>query len=385
MSLSPSTGGVQASVPLDAATRVVPSARVYGLMLIWCLLSVFVYSHFSKLGDSESYLTGAYNESGQARTLFISVLSVSIRSLTGSELVAHLVFAVFAASGLAYLVKNAKIHGRYRWILCLIVLNPNFGIWATVVGRESVFVGFLGYFMGSVVGLDEGRSVGKAFMMIVSAAGMVFIRDAYGVGMVLFMLVFAAQRWGLRIRMSVGVQLALLMLIVALVSVIFADQVSAYLADDILPKARSYFTLDSATTRTWVHLDDASDYFLSLWWSVPVALIGPTVSETLSRPIMFPFFLSGLVVFGTLVFAVRTALRTRGAAYRKLLLVGWLPAVGFIVAVYVPFGVYNPGSAIRYSSCFLLFFLMPWMLASAREWHALQGVNAGLATKGAGE
>ena len=32
---------------------------------------------------------------------------------------------------------------------------------------------------------------------------------------------------------------------------------------------------------------------------------------------------------------------------------------------YVPFGVYNPGSGIRYASCFLLFLVFPWMLRSA--------------------
>jgi hypothetical protein len=385
MNASPFRAGVQGGAPGRPALRVMSRAAVYGIVLMWCLFSVFVYSHFSQLGDSESYLAGVYNESGQARTQFISMLSVFVRSLTGSDLVTHLVFALFTASGLAYLVESAKVHGRYRWILCLILLNPNFGIWAAVVGRESVFVGFLGFFMGSVVGLTGGRSCSRAFILVVSAAGMVFIRDAYGVGMVLFMLVFAAQRWGLRIRMGVGVQLLLLVLVAALISVILADQASAYLATDILPKARSYFTLGSATTRTWVRINDAGDYFASLWWSVPLALIGPTIGETLSRPIMFPFFLSGLIAFGTLVFAVRAALRARGAGYRKLLLIGWLPAIGFIVASYVPFGVYNPGSGIRYSSCFLLFFLMPWMLASAQEWRALQDAGVGPVNRGDGQ
>jgi hypothetical protein len=33
----------------------------------------------------------------------------------------------------------------------------------------------------------------------------------------------------------------------------------------------------------------------------------------------------------------------------------------------VPFGVYNPGSGIRYASCFLLFLVYPSMLLSALE------------------
>jgi hypothetical protein len=44
---------------------------------------------------------------------------------------------------------------------------------------------------------------------------------------------------------------------------------------------------------------------------------------------------------------------------------GWLPAMMVTLISYVPFGVYNAGSGIRYASCFLLFLVFPWMLRSA--------------------
>jgi hypothetical protein len=80
---------------------------------------------------------------------------------------------------------------------------------------------------------------------------------------------------------------------------------------------------------------------------------------------MLPFFLSGLVIFCSLLYAIGVAFRTPAGTERKILLLGWLPAVVVILIAYVPFGIYNSGSAIRYASCFLLFLIFPSMLRSA--------------------
>ncbi|HEX2083754.1 MAG TPA: hypothetical protein VHF86_09775, partial [Xanthomonadaceae bacterium] len=50
---------------------------------------------------------------------------------------------------------------------------------------------------------------------------------------------------------------------------------------------------------------------------------------------------------------------------RRILLLGWLPAMIVILFAYVPFGVYNPGSGIRYASCFMPFLVFPSLLLSA--------------------
>ena len=49
-------------------------ASTYAIFVGWTLFSVFIYSRFSQLGDANSYLTGAYDETGDARTRFITAL-----------------------------------------------------------------------------------------------------------------------------------------------------------------------------------------------------------------------------------------------------------------------------------------------------------------------
>lgn len=353
---------------LPAAAPRLRAWHVYLLFFCWTLFSLYVYSRFSTLGDSHTYLSGAYDDDEHAaRTLVITWLAAGAFSLLRVEFLAHLSFSLFAASGVAYLVRQAKPHGAYRWPLLAILLTPNFGVWSSVIGRESLFVALLGYFLGAVIGYYRSPGVRRLLLALLCIGGMTFIRAPYGIGAGLFFVMFLAYRSGLRIRLSIGLQTLLLFTVFAMVLVAVWPYLNDYIANDVLPKAKGYFTVSSETTRTWIQLDTTGTLFSSLWWTLPLALVGPTPGEVAARPMMLPFLVSGLVVFGSLLYSVVVAFRTPPGRERKILLLGWLPAVAMILVAYVPFGVYNSGSAIRYASCFLLFLVFPSLLLSSVE------------------
>jgi hypothetical protein len=339
--------------------------NVYLLMFGWTLFSVFLYSRFSTLGDSHGYMTGAFDDEHAARTLMIMHIAETVMGIVHSELLAHMAFAGFSATGVVFLIKHAKPRGRYRWPLLAILLTPNFGVWASVSGRESMFIGLCGLFMGSVLGYWRKPSLHLALLALICCAGMIFIRSPYGIGMSLFWLMFLAYRSGPRIGFTLGVQAVLFVAAGALVVSLGWPFLDAYISGDVLPTAVGYFSLGSDNTRTWIHLDTTWEFLASLWWSLPLALVGPTPAEVLARPVMFPFFLSGLVIMGSFLNSILVAFRAPRGLVRKILLLGWLPAMLMIVIAYVPFGIYNSGSAIRYASCFLLFLAFPSMMMSA--------------------
>lgn len=344
-------------------TAPISRALVLAIFVGWTLFSVFVYSRYSQLGDAQAYLTGGYDEGSQGRTLLLVRIAGALRSVLGSDLLVHLAFSLFAASGVCYLLQQADVRGRHRWPVLLLLLNPNFGVWASVTGRESLFIGLLGYFMAAVLGQARRGGAGHVLMAVLCLAGMIYIRAPFGIGIGLFYLIHLLYAWGPRLRISVGVQ-ALFFLMVAALAAWFAwPWIDAYIGNEVLPVARSYFTIHSDTTRTWVQLNSSGDLFSGLWWTLPLSLIGPTPGEVFARPLMLPFFVAGLAVFCLFLHAIHLALfkAPQGAA-RGVLLLGWLPATLVILVSYVPFGIYNPGSGIRYASCFLLFLIFPSLL-----------------------
>jgi hypothetical protein len=340
-------------------------SAVYAIFVVWTLFAVYVYSRYSQLGDARSYLTGAYDDAAQARTYLVTQIATTIISLVRVDVLAHLVFSLFSASGVAYLVGQARVHGHYRWPLLAILLLPSFGVWASVVGREALYIGLLAYFMGATIGYLRQRGMRRWWLAVICVAGMTFIRAPFGAAMgVFFLMVWMLSR-GPRTGLSLGVQ-AVLLLIVGGIALVFAwPHIDAYIAGEVLPKARSFFTIGSSTTRLWVNIATTDELLSSLWWTLPLSLVGPTLGEVMARPVMLPFLLSGLLVFFLLLYAVQQAIRAPAGLPRKVLLLGWLPALALTLVAYVPFGIYNPGSGIRYASCFLLFIIYPWMLRSA--------------------
>jgi hypothetical protein len=347
--------------PREFSTR-----AVYAIFACWTLFAVFVYSHFSQLGDANSYLSGAYDDTGQARTYFITLLATRLMALVHSDLVAHLVYSMFAASGVAYMVRQARVHGPYRWALLAILLCPNFGVWASVIGREALFIGLLGFFMGAVIGYFTERGIGRLLLALACVAGMIFIRSPYGIGTALFLLMFLIYLWGPRTQLSVGVQFLGFAAVAGFVLFLAWPMIDDYIAGDVLPKAKTFFTINSDTTRLWMNLTTTPQLFRGLWWMLPMALVGPTPAEVAARPLMLPFFLSGMMVLCVLLFSLYVAWRkSPPGLLRKILVLGWMPSLALILVSYVPFGVYNPGSGIRYESCFLLFLILPSMFISA--------------------
>src|SRR5688572_10429697 len=347
------------------ARNALGKASVYAIFICWTLFSVYVYSRYSQLGDARSYLTGAYDDEAQARTYLVTQIATTIIGLVKVDVLAHLVFSLFAASGVAYLVGQARLHGAYRWPLLAILLVRSFGVWASVVGREPLYIGLVGFFMGATIGYFRQRGFWKGVLAIFCVAGMIFIRAPFGAAMALFFLMAWMLMRGPRVGLSVGVQAVLLLVVAAIVLIVAWPLVDTYIEVEVLPKARSYFTIGSSTTRLWVDIATTGELFSSLWWTLPLALVGPTPGEVLARPVMLPFLASGLLVFFLLLYAIQQAFRAPAGLPRKLLVLGWFPATALTLVAYVPFGVYNPGSGIRYASCFVLFFVFPWMLRSA--------------------
>lgn len=338
--------------------------HVYALFTMWTLFAVFVYRRFSTLGDSHAYLTGGYVETGSHRTALLSTIASLVYRACHSELAVHLLFSSFAATGIACMltVQPTRLH----WSQGAILFNPNFGTWTASIGREAIFCGLLGLFLASLlhcVASQHDRSQ-KWHLPVMAAClgGMIYIREAFGVIFALFGCLQAVHMTPSRARLDWKLQALAMLVAGTFVLLLAGDPMVEILEHSVLPKAKSYFTIHSATTRTWIELETVGDYLGQFYWMLPTALIGPTLTEVVHRMVFLPIWIGGLMVVSAMANAVLIALQERSPNARKFLVLAWMPAVALLAFVYVPFGIYNPGSGIRYASSMLPFALFPRLL-----------------------
>jgi len=95
-------------------------------------------------------------------------------------------------------------------------------------------------------------------------------------------------------------------------------------------------------------------------------VIGPFPSELLSRPEFTPFFIEGLFIFLMPVLATILVILIKIENKRyfyKLFFLSLAPAILILLFMHAPFGILNPGSAIRWRVNFeQVFYLAPMLL-----------------------
>ena len=95
-------------------------------------------------------------------------------------------------------------------------------------------------------------------------------------------------------------------------------------------------------------------------------IIGPFPSELLSRPEFILFFIEGLYIFAmpvlAIIFVMVIKIEDKRYFY-KIFFLSLAPAILILLFMHAPFGLLNPGSAIRWRVNFeQVFYLAPMLL-----------------------
>lgn len=332
------------------------------LKVFYTFFAVYVFSRFTSLGDSERYLSGSgYDVASLTRTAFVTLLASGLRTVLTLDILVHLVFSGFALGGILYFLSGMKLSQFERILALTLIASPAFGVWSSIVGKEALAVGALGFLLGALI---KGRITPSLIDFGVGFSGLIlfdFIRPQYGVFVSVFTLLWLMSRNSVMSGISTGVWAGIALIVISMVFIVFYDTISTLLENRILPTSQAYFSNpDSRSTRFGVNILTTRDYITSLPWGVPMSIIGPTLSEAVAYPRLAPFFVFGLVNVFVVIYAFFRVLGLRyNRMLQKQLIISWvLPAVG-ILLVHEPFGVYNPGAATRYGTSFMLFFLFP--------------------------
>ena len=128
---------------------------------------------------------------------------------------------------------------------------------------------------------------------------------------------------------------------------------STFFSEDVVNfmlKYQGYFlNLEGGSNRYWIQWNDIYDFLYNSFWAIPQGFIGPTLMESLSKPIQFPVFLEGVLFITVLGYLFFTLLQL--AFKNRVLRVYILPYIFvcfIIIFMSYPILMFNPGSALRY-------------------------------------
>jgi hypothetical protein len=329
------------------------------IKVLGILFAVEIFAKFTPLVDSNLYMQGAMNFDSYIRTRLVGV-SASFLHQIGGIYLTHFIFSLFSILGLVYYY----LTGGRRWVLMLFLILPSSLVWTSIAGKEALFFGATGVIIVIwskyvLAKLSRYDLIFLVLFLIICIA----LRPHYSIG--LFWLFFST----FIIKKSTSKKLMLISIFITFTLfciVIFLgyDDLMRRGWGGIDPNARSsrfiYFEIVPSTVQ-------GNEKFKSLIFiGFIFGIIGPMPTEALSRIELVPFFFEGIMVLLMpllILLLARNSLKIHDEYFYRIFLYALIPAILVLMVIHAPFGILNPGSAVRWRINFEQFFYFaPLML-----------------------
>jgi len=336
-------------------------ASLLCVKVIGVAFATLIFGRFTPLVDSELYIKGFYVGEIASRTALIHSLATMANRLGGTYF-AHLTFALMSVVGLAYYY---LIGGR-RWVLTLVLLFPSALVWTSIVGKEALFFGgftlllvvWTRFATNELVRLDVGAAVLVGVMCAI-------LRPHYAVVVIwLFASVAILKKMG-----DKAWPFILLLFLLGAVGVF------ATVWDDLLYRGFGGIESTARASRfNYFGIEAGSDAGFEQFNSMVhlgalLGIVGPMPVELFARPVFIPFFIEGMLILlcPCLVYFYAGRQHFLGKDRFNAIFLGCLlPAILALMVLHAPFGLLNPGSAIRWRVNFeAIFYMAPLLLLYA--------------------
>jgi len=314
-------------------------------------LAIFAYSQITTLGDVSSYLSGEFFNPQVMffhPTEMIGVVAYSFNLILGPVL-ANVPFAILSFYGVYYAVSRIDLTNKQLTILLILLSFPNFGIWTSIASKEAISVFFMGVLLGFIIDIIKKRHVENYLLIVIVFYLCILFKPQYMIG-ILALLIYLFLSIKLRLKGHGKLFLLVLFFIVSFgLLYIFRYEINA-----LSFRMPSHFSLISSSTRentVWV---EDFDVFKNALYGMYIAFVGPTFTEATQKITHLFAWIESVIIL--LCFAVGSlklylvAIKTYklNVYYLSIFLIVTL----WILFVHYPFGVLNPGSAIRYRENF---------------------------------
>jgi len=328
--------------------------------VFYLLFAVLVYNRFTRLGDTGRYITA--NVSFSLRIFHDSTFFMDFfGGIFGRIFLYNMILANFPAMLISFItikwaVEKLELRKYVNNILLMFALSlPNFSVWTSIWSKELFGLIFTAIIAVLIINFINGNY--KIKIIDILGLYLCLLFNPHYLPFILQTLIFIYIARNLLNHKPFG-QLGLA------VFFLFINILFLYAIRDIVNMyagiIHSHFDTPTArATRDNIFLEDY-DFFRHLPWGMFIAFFGPTLDEMIQNPLHAIAGVESLLIIGLFFYLskyiyIRCLLQFR---ISSVLPISYLMIFIGILFIHYPFGVFNPGSAIRYRSRFIFLFLV---------------------------
>lgn len=332
------------------------------LKIFYMFFALYVFSKITSLGDTFAYLDGSHfypKSFFLDSTATLGTLGYLLNNMFGI-VIANLFFVFLSFYGIYYSVSRLNLTNKQLFFLLLLLSFPSFGIWTSISSKEAIGVFYMGIILGFFIDLLENKKR-KVKIVEYIALYLLFLFKMQYLAAILSIWVYIKISYFFNLK-AFGKSMLLFIHILITISFFYYFKEDINDISFILP---DHFSLDAGSTRENTIWVDDYDVFGNAPYGIFIAFWGPTFLEVIQKPIQSIVFIESLVIFLFFLFFLFKAsiLVIRTGKINIFYFSIFSMAIFWLLFVHYPFGVLNPGSAVRYRENFygflvvLLFYL----------------------------
>jgi len=328
------------------------------IRLFYLFFAIFVYAQLTQLGDNRRYIRAnvpfslrIFHDSTHMVDFFAGNVSNLFRE---DMLLSNLPATLISFFIIRWAIEKLELRRYVNNILLMITISfPNFSVWTAVWSKELFGLVYTAIIAVLIINFLKGNFKIKIIDFI--GLYLCFLFNPQFIPFILQGLIFIfIARYTMLHKPANQLRLSIIFLLMNIIIL--------YLIRDIVNRyaggMHAHFdTPFAGTTRDNIFLEDY-DFFRHLPWGMFIAFFGPTFAEMTENPLLAITGLESLLKIMVFIYLSKYVIINILLKFHfpTLLPISYFMIIMGISFMHYPFGVFNPGSAIRYRSRFVFLF-----------------------------
>lgn len=329
------------------------------IKLFYMFFAVLIYGRITQLGDTARWMDGFieytnYIQIFTGSTAFIDYFG-GLSSLFLGSILGNFPFMLLSFYGIYYSVSKLNLKKKQLIIIFFLLSLPSFGVWSSIAGKEAIGVFFMGIILGYIIDIIEDNRFKLKFIEIIAFYLLFLFKGQYAIA-IFSLIIYIYLSRKLKLKAYGKLILILFHIIVSVIGFYILKDLINELSF-IMPK---HFSLNGGSTRENTIWVDDYDVFVNAPYGMFIAFWGPTLNEVINKPLQSIAFIESSIIFSFFIYFLLLLLnKVLKTSKINIFILSLIFILFFwLLFVHYPFGVLNPGSALRYRENFYGFLVV---------------------------